>query len=643
MSNDEPRAERWITNWVLIYCLPPAIIGAILALYLYVGRTPEGTRPTGPTGPTQVNQLDAARTALTRGTDLAACRSALQQINAYLAREPRDRPPPLGTDQAARLEKLFGLDKGARAEIAEAGFTRLDAYHLDRCFLMRDAAHSLAVRGVRGRSGRPLRPTPVEQASAAFAWVVRQVRQQERPGGSVPPAFVLRRGWGTALERALIFLALLEQVGDEGAAAVRGCLVSCPGKDGAARLWACGVLVGERPDVYLFDPRLGLPLPGPGGRGVATLAEVCGNPAVLGQLNLDDKHRYDVTPEQARKAELILVCPLSALAPRMRVLQDQLLPPVVRVRLAREPEKDLAALKAAADAPGVKGVTVSVRKGVATLLRSFLPSEEGGTDKGLRYARFNLDLAPWEALPAVIRDNPRLGASSTQGQRLRELFVGSFIDAVMKPGKARDLVLRGRFAKATPELSMDLSVARDEQKLRLPTEGLEQAVQQWAMRAQGAYAAHLRARGSPEALAEASGRVAELWAPNQPVPALLITAVARQRAAGLTYQLGLCMHEQAKRGQARLDLAARAGGEPPSEADRTSAREAWEDARNWWKRFGEEYGSRPEAAAARRLRGEAEAMLGNSAAAAAAWQDLSGVMTPLEQVASLYLARPLKK
>src|SRR5439155_25509433 len=140
------------------------------------------------------------------------------------------------------------------------------AHHLEVCFLLRDAARSLEAQ-LHTAGGKPVKQTPLARAKAGFAWVVRQVRL---PAGepadeeAAPPAPVLYRGHGTALERALVFLALLEQFGldEDDTSALQGCLVFCPDDKGTRRLWACGVASGE--SLYLFDPRLGLPVPGPG-------------------------------------------------------------------------------------------------------------------------------------------------------------------------------------------------------------------------------------------------------------------------------------------------------------------------------------------------------------------------------------------
>ena len=85
------------------------------------------------------------------------------------------------------LKTQFHLDPDELAEVAGETFSPLDAHYLEFCLLLRDAAQAL---DVAGRS-------PLDRATAAFAWVVRQVRLEERRGGQFPPQFILQRGWGT--------------------------------------------------------------------------------------------------------------------------------------------------------------------------------------------------------------------------------------------------------------------------------------------------------------------------------------------------------------------------------------------------------------------------------------------------------------
>src|SRR5262249_53770538 len=206
-----------------------------------------------------------------------------------------------------RLAAQVGLNKDELAEVSSPTYTPLDAHHLEACFLLRDAARTLELGAVTG-GGKAARQTPLDRAVAGFAWVVRQgprppPHRQPTSPGPAPPAPVLRRGQGSPLERALVFLALLERFGldEDAAAGLQGCLVLRPGGEkGEPRLWACGVAVGAAPDaLYLFDPRLGLPIPGPGGKGAAPLAQAASHPSVPGHPR-GGKGASAAAPQQPR-------------------------------------------------------------------------------------------------------------------------------------------------------------------------------------------------------------------------------------------------------------------------------------------------------------------------------------------------------
>src|SRR5581483_3728736 len=98
-------------------------------------------------------------------------------------------------------------------------------------------------------------------------------------------------------------------------------------------LWAVGVLTDGQ--IHLFDVRLGLPLPGPNGEGVATLAQVRTDPKAFQPLAVDPKLSYDVTPERAKQAQIYLTTQLSALSARMHFLQTLL--PANAARLDYDP------------------------------------------------------------------------------------------------------------------------------------------------------------------------------------------------------------------------------------------------------------------------------------------------------------------
>src|SRR5208282_1045880 len=415
--------------------------------------------------------LDSALRSFAGATDAGASRGALQQINASLGQSAARKPASLNPKQEAFLTDpaKFNLDKDALAEVGSSTFTLLDAHHLDLCFLLRDAAGSLGLRGTLpesmaafgvaphaagpgciGWAGLFLnKDMPVQQAAAAFAWVVRQVRVRDVGEGLLPPQFALRRGWGSADDRALAFLALLEQIG------VDGCRIEVE-QGGKPALWACGAVIGG--DIYLFDPRLGLPVPGPGGNGIATLASVRAHPDLLGQLTVDVKHPYDIKPEQTRRVKLLAACPLSALAPRMKFLEESLATAGVTVRLAADPSASLGRLERAADrAGGSERPAVGIWTPATRALYDFMPPEQGGDDpthhfplQALRgYSEpgapgmvqmhreqlFEFQLAQWNALPEPVR---RLPVNGELGLKPRNHYAALFVPFYLAPGSERD-------------------------------------------------------------------------------------------------------------------------------------------------------------------------------------------------------------
>lgn len=590
----------------------------------------------------------------------AAERDSLQPadseaLKAELGVDPRQLAPVYRLAlRSALLKKHFQLDDAEQAEVHSSAFTLLDGQHLELCFLLRDAADSLAVEapGVKepaypvdlawheswppGLDGVALR-----QATAAFAWAVRQVpvfEAGEPAEGLLPPQYALRRSSGSVLERAAVFLGLLDQLG------VPGCLLAQPGSTPEKPVpWACGVVVGR--DIYLFDPRLGLPLPGPDGKAIATLAAARAKPEVLAQLTADESHRYDVSAEQARKAEVYLACPLSALAPRMRyveaVLQDQELKgPIVKVRLGQDPAQLLARLNEALAAAG-SGERPQVRAwtGLTRAARQFLPSAEGGVGDPKREDLFKFGLMPARALP------PELGKMEGSIRlRLLERFSQPFIGFYTAPGAPRDLALRGRFGDASTELTgsrSELLKARD--RLRANPQ-VGKLVLEWYGKYAEAFGRMRQAeRGGVADKEAAEAQMEEVLKEGQPLLAVWLDGhAAPYRLADTTYLLALCKHEQAERLQAPLDEARRAGQPVPDEAAR-AARTAWGDAAEWWDTLMQEFRSSAAAGAARRHAARCRLMLGERQPGADLLRDLSGTLPEPEQTARLLLAKQAEK
>ena len=636
-------SSRRVSTKTIVIGSGCAVVLLGLFLYLLLGgpAPPTGT----PKGEETQNLLEEARKGLAKETDYNTCRTALDLLNIHygkLADEDK-RLAPEYVAASRESQKAFAFSKDEKenkeelAELERSSFTLLDAHHLDQCFLLRDVARSLRPAG-----------KPLEQAAAAFRWVVREVRLQEGKFPAVPPDFAVRRGWGTPLDRALVFVSLLEQLDNvEGPGArphLRGCLVCWPAKENEPpQVWACGVLVGDEPNLYLFDPRLGLPLPGPNGEGVATLAAVRKDPKLLEQLTVQSEYPYDVTAERVGEAELYHYVPLSALAPRMRFLQDTVLTRATRATLAVDAAAERKNLDAAAAALGDPPVPVKPWPRGTEDLRTFLPRAEGGADRDAAVApvqAFAMELVPQNLLPPFFQDPARFPVNIDLGQWVRGEFAEPFLRFSLdaKEG-AHELMLRGHYDEAIEKIHGERETTTALIRAARGLEGeplLMQRVDEWVNKALKKFADVERAKRGQGNLEAAKQELVEVL--RDPiaveVKTLLQGAAAQRRRPETTYYLALCKHEQAELAQGRLGPT---GGAAPE----------WKDALAWWEKYTREYFRDPEIWAARRQQGLALAALGRTEEAIQVWKegepDDKRPLDKFEKVACLYLAKQAKK
>lgn len=148
---------------------------------------------------------------------------------------------------------------------------------------------------------------PLVRAERLFDWTIRNVQLigDEAPlsAGVVDerqpylPWHVLVLGRGTALDRAWLFTLLARQQGLE--------IVLLAPAEAEKSAASTPSLVGLVHDdqLRLFDTRWSTPLPGPGGKGIATLAQVRQDDALLRALDLDDVGgpKYPLTAADAEK------------------------------------------------------------------------------------------------------------------------------------------------------------------------------------------------------------------------------------------------------------------------------------------------------------------------------------------------------
>ena len=122
----------------------------------------------------------------------------------------------------------------------------------------------------------------------AFDWIIRNIYLEatpEKPDDELAPGPGYRRfPWqnliyarGDYVERGKVFILLAEQLGLES-------VMLSVGEGDNASYWCPALLVDGK--AYLFDTKLGLPIPGEKKGTIATLAEVRKNPELLSRLDL---------------------------------------------------------------------------------------------------------------------------------------------------------------------------------------------------------------------------------------------------------------------------------------------------------------------------------------------------------------------
>lgn len=217
------------------------------------------------------------------------------------------------------------------------------------------------------------------KAIRLFDWTVRNVQlvaPPERPAEASaesqrersPPAArgepglgytqlpweILLFGQGDHWQRARIFMLLTRQAGiDSFMLAIPP--EGFPESNPDLKPWAVGTRIGQ--EVFLFDPHLGLPLPGPNLKGVLTLRELLADPRQLAALDVGDTLRYGTRPEQvAEVGEMIALVDATSesLSFRMRSIQDRLTG-TRRMTLVAEPTRIAYALR---EVPGIRETRV---------------------------------------------------------------------------------------------------------------------------------------------------------------------------------------------------------------------------------------------------------------------------------------------
>jgi hypothetical protein len=228
-------------------------------------------------------------------------------------------PPPMRAYLLPRLKERGVTDLESRK------FSSRDGRHMEDCLLYHTIASRVAGQG-----------DELSRARAIFDWVVRQIQLVPQgalapPGSGLPqaqarPYDVLLRGLacepgGAWAERAWVFISLCRQVGIDV-----GLLRYLPPgrKDEEARDWICGAAIDGK--IYLFDTRIGMVVPSPDGRGVATLEEAATIPEILARLDLPGQSPYLTTSADLKEGKITVLIDsgLGYISSRMKLLQEEL-------------------------------------------------------------------------------------------------------------------------------------------------------------------------------------------------------------------------------------------------------------------------------------------------------------------------------
>lgn len=582
----------------------PLFAALLLLALVPVGcGTPDKAKPTDTGKKAQEDPWLKAVTAIRQETDATTCRRVLNELNQAFASTPVDRQPKLGEADAAFAKNALNLDDAEMKEIRSTGHTTLDPNHLAEALYLRDIARSLDVANL-----------PVaERARTAFEWVCRQVllnpwmssigQNTLKPNPPLPPTYVLRRGWGSGLERMLIVAALGRQMGFDvcligpAAAADRPMLYQPPGRETEfprGPFWGLGVRDGD--DILLFDPWKEQALPGKNGRP-ATLADVRANPRDMAVWLDNPPFAWSVTADDLKAGEIFLTAPLSAVAARNTILEEKLAADI-GVKLSTNLAEVQKRVEGAAKGIPVRYYSPAKESFAPTrALRSFLSVAEGGTAAesptapGLQTAYF-FDQLPRGQLLTIPAE--MIQGYTEPKERLLQKSVSIFEGAFLSPPTPREKIQRGQYVDATQKLvGLRDFFGKAEAQQRGSDAASAAAIREWAGQLNALYD-RFNTAGPGERTALRT-QIDDLWKPsNATFMNIVGAAVAQPGLAESTYLLALAKHEQAERAWAKAQrLLAAAEGDPakkPAAAKaaasaRTTAIGAWAEAGDWWSRY----------------------------------------------------------
>ncbi|APW63567.1 tetratricopeptide repeat protein [Paludisphaera borealis] len=273
-------------------------------------------------------------------------RLATQKLNQYFEGTPGSQYQ-LDPEVLAFLTEILPPDMIQELQLPNWS-ERRDARHLEDCMMYHNIANRIGATG-----------DDLSRVRRVFEWIVEQVQlvpagslgSQQAPQVYARPYDLLLRGMGTEsdgfwAERAWTFMVLCRQLGiDVGlltytkgnvveplipkSASGSGeglDLLGNPKTEKPPVVWVCAALIDGQ--AYLFDARVGLPIPGPGGEGVATLEQALADSSILEQMDLPGESPYATSRASLlaspTKLGVLLDSSQGYFTPKMKLLQGEL-------------------------------------------------------------------------------------------------------------------------------------------------------------------------------------------------------------------------------------------------------------------------------------------------------------------------------
>jgi len=605
---------------------------------------------------------DTTLTTLANQPDLESTRAFLAANASKIVKALKELPAENTPGNAPLYAGL--LTPAQVEETGQLGPTKLDAHHIVSSLFWREIANRISGSGDLWSS---LRKDPDKKAAmASFAWVCRLVAfsggGSEGPDGiPVDPQLTLKKGWGSALDRALIFLALRgQQIPQTEAKNPPDLLLQLDaGQPGKSRVLV-GVWIASRKDWWILDPALGLPLedadPEWAWLGSMPIGETGQKP--LQPLKWADME-WDLRPDWWKKVDISMVCTLNQFPRRMESIEKILGQAGLNVSLFANPSQQSAVAEKELSRLGKTSWKVGVWKPGISLLQSYVIPLEGGSDADEKRFRFQqLGSVAWDALPPALRIDVQLGGNQSVlsrgpwlinfskwdagltspvplqvAERVGDLFGSPFLASSYAPGKTKDLLLRGKWTK----LTTDLVGEQDELKKNLRSyetnrQTIDQLLREWSATSEKKYAdlTRVQRRGNPDEMRFANSDIESLWKNAGGLYSVVSYALARSRGTEIAYILAQIRHEEAER-------AGRLAGDPQKISM------AWDESASAWRRFNEEYANGMVAPVSLSSWAEALALSGQKSRAIATLEQAPTGMPPILRLPLLLKAKVLAK